>query len=224
MEVGISKVPVSSVEVTEPYELPADALRKHFARELHDQVAQPLISLVLQVHDLQERVGGAEAGAVAAELKELEESGRQILRSAREMLIDLRGTGNLRLNFVEALRNELRTATPTHQFELAVSSRWPKHINGWAAFNLLRIAKQAVNNAARHGHATSVDIFLDHNPDGEAVLVVLDDGGGMNGEPAGLGILGMQERATILGGSFNVSALETGGTRIEVRVPMHRIA
>lgn len=200
-----------------------DSLEKHFARELHDQIAQPLIALVLEIDELRGRLAASGDSQTADELEVLEESTRHILRSAREMMIDLRGNGELRLNFAELLRNEL-SGTVGHDFDLDVSSRWPKHINGWAAFNLLRIVQQAVSNASRHGRASSVDIFLDLNQEGEAVLVVLDNGAGLDGSPAGMGMIGMRERATILGGTFVVSPRETGGTRIEVRVPVTRLA
>lgn len=220
MDVGISKAPGPfPVEPDSAGHEPADTLEKHFARELHDRVAQRLVGLVLEINEL--RTGSRDTGSMADELERLEESARQILRTTREMLVDLRGRTDLRLNFVAALKNELNGSSP--KVDINVSSRWPKHINGWAAFNLLRIVQQATANASHHGRATAITVFLDVNTANEAVLVVLDNGDGMNGAPIGHGIIGMQERTTILGGAFNLSARESGGTRIEVRVPVHRL-
>ncbi len=198
----------------------ADTLEKHFARELHDRVAQRLVGLVLEINELRTRSSDTQAQLDG--LERLEESARQILRTTREMLVDLRGRTDLRLNFVAVLKSEL-VAAARPDIRIHVSARWPKHINGWAAFNLLRIAQQAVANAEHHGRATAIDVFLDISPAGEAVLRVLDNGIGINGAPVGLGILGMQERTTILGGAFSLSAREPGGTAIEVRVPVHRL-
>lgn len=183
-------------------------------------MAQPLVGLVLEINELRTALPRAES--MARELARLEESVRQILRTTREMLVDLRGRTDLRLNFAAALKNELAATSP--RVEVNVSPRWPKHINGWAAFNLLRIAQQAVANATHHGRATTITVFLDVNAADEAALVVLDDGAGMDGAPVGHGIIGMQERTTILGGTFNLSAHERAGTKIEVRVPVHRLA
>lgn len=220
MDIGFSKGPVNSpVKSGEAFDGTPD-VQRHVARELHDLIAQPLVELVLEIERLRNRAAFGQS--VTEELRELQESARQVLRSTRELQIDLRGQTDLRLNFVEALKNELRSVS-NRELSIEVSSRWPKHVNGWAAFNLVRIAQQAVINASRHGRATTMNIFLDIDAAGDALLVLLDDGLGVNGTPAGFGMIGMQERATILGGTFNVSARETGGTRIEVRVPMDRL-
>lgn len=193
-------------------------LQRHVARELHDQVAQPLIGLMIDIGDL--RRGGRPAGP--DELARIEEEVRRVLRQTREMLIDLRGQAELRVNFVQVLKHEV-AAGKGGRSTLEVSSRWPRRINGWAAFNLLRIVQQAVDNAQRHGRAEKIEIFLDLGTEGDAVLVVLDDGIGIDAAPNGYGMVGMQERAEILGGSFTAHPRETGGTRIEVRVPRQRL-
>jgi two-component system sensor histidine kinase UhpB len=196
----------------------------HLARELHDLVAQPLISLVLEMNDF--RSHGDLDSVTSQEMARFEESARTVLRNARELLVDLRGQGEIRLNFREVLKNELirrsggKTAVePTVQ----VSSTWPERINGWAAFNLLRIVQEAVTNATRHGHASRVEIILSTSTEDEAVMVVLDDGAGVGDAPSGIGMAGMQERAVILGGTFSVVSRLAGGTRVEVRIPLQRL-
>jgi two-component system, NarL family, sensor histidine kinase UhpB len=194
----------------------------HFARELHDQVAQPLVGLILELHEL--RANQHLDQSTAVEMSRVEDSARRVLRQAREMLIELRGPRGLRLDFVQALRSELRRGGPAGTVpHVHVTSRWPQHINGWAAFNLLRIAQEAVTNALRHGRAHKVDVFLDTRPDGEAVMVVIDDGVGIDDAPSGFGMMGMTERTVILGGTFKAAVRESGGTRVEVRVPLHRL-
>src|SRR5436309_2899502 len=95
---------------------------------------------------------------------------------------------------------------------------------GAAAFIVLRIVEQAVVHATRHGRATSIDVILDVGPADDAVVVVLDDGTGIDDASSGFGVLGMQERAAILGGTFSATPRATGGTRVEVRVPVERLA
>ena len=203
---------------------PTDHVQTHIARELHDQVAQPLIGLILEIQEL--RAGGVEGETLGRALDRMQDMVRHVLRQTREMLVDLRGQGDLRLDFVEVLRHELQVApdtSPRTGIRLHASSRWPRPINGWAAFNLMRIVHEAVINARRHAEAHTIDIFLDTNDEGEAVVVVVDDGLGIRDAPAGFGMVGMAERALILGGTFNVKAREVGGTRVEVRVPSHRL-
>jgi len=136
-------------------------LPAHFVRELHDQVAQPLIGLVLEIYEL--RTQSALDETVAAQMLRVEDAARRILRQTREMLIDMRGPSDLSLNFVHMLRSELGRRASDVVPRIHATSRWPKLINGWAAFNLLRIAQESIANAVRHGRARKIDVFLDVN-------------------------------------------------------------
>lgn len=201
-------------------DVPED-LQVHFARELHDQVAQPLIALVLEIYELRTRAPLEDS--VAAEMLRVEDAARRVLRQTREMLIDLRGQRELRLNFVEVLESELARRASTVVPSIHATSRWPERINGWAAFNLLRIAQESIANAVRHGKARKIDVFLDTNAKHEAVMVVIDDGVRGLDAQSGFGMVGMSERAVILGGAFSSAMLESGGTRVEVRLPAKRL-
>jgi signal transduction histidine kinase len=192
-------------------------VRLHLARELHDEVAQPLIDVLLQVRELRT------VPLRADDLTSLEESLRRILRQVREMMLDFRERGDLRLSFVENLKAEI-PVPKGRELKVSVSTRWPAEINGWAAFNLLRIVQQAVANAWRHGRAHTVKVVLDLGLADDAIVVVVDDGVGIDGVASyGFGITGMEERATILGGTFSARPANAGGTRVEVRVPVTRL-
>jgi len=202
-------------------DLMLDQLKRHIARELHDQVAQPLIGIVLQLYNV--RASLDDSNPLAGELARLEESTRNVLRQAREAMIDLRGRGDLRINLAHALNQDL-VAPAGRNLSVRLSSRWPRRTNGWAAFNLLRIVQQVVANAWQHGRAKAVEVLLDVGPTGDAVIVILDDGLGTDGAPYGFGMVGMAEWATILGGSLTAGPRHDGGTRVEVRVPVDRLA
>jgi signal transduction histidine kinase len=209
-----------SDRASEAADIPGD-LPAHFARELHDQVAQPLIGLVLDIYEL--RTQSRLEEHVAAQMLQVEDAARRVLRQTREMLVDLRGPRDLRLNFVEVLKSELVRRASDVVPNIHATSRWPERINGWAAFNLLRIAQESIANAVRHGRAGKIDVFLDTNARHEAVMVVIDDGVRVPDAPSGFGMVGMSERAVILGGSFSSTMLEVGGTRVEVRLPTERL-
>jgi len=202
-------------------DLTLDQLQRHLARELHDQVAQPLIGLVLELYNL--RASLDDSNPLAGELARLEEATRKVLRQTRETMIDLRERRDLRINLVEALKRDL-VAPTGRNLSVRLGSRWPRRTNGWAAFNLLRIVQQAVANAWRHGRAKAVEVLLDVGPTGDAIVVVRDDGVGMDGAPYGFGLVGMAERATILGGSLTAGPRQGGGTWVEVRVPADRLS
>lgn len=88
---------------------------------------------------------------------------------------------------------------------------------------LFRICQEALTNVARHAHATRVSIRLQEEA-GSLVLIVVDNGRGITDEEiahrTSLGLLGMQERALLLGGKLTIAAQSGEGTTITVRVPL----
>ena len=85
---------------------------------------------------------------------------------------------------------------------------------------LLRLLQESLTNVARHAHARHVDISLGRE-DGELVLTVSDDGRGFDpAKPTDrLGVAGMRERVTEIGGSLAFERPESGGTRVRARLP-----
>jgi signal transduction histidine kinase len=84
-----------------------------------------------------------------------------------------------------------------------------------------RIAQEALNNVAKHSHAARVDVMLEHR-DGSVVLLVEDDGVGF--DPArsdlaaqGIGLLGMRERAGLIGAALEIESRPGEGTTIFLR-------
>ena len=90
-----------------------------------------------------------------------------------------------------------------------------------AAGHLLRIAQEAVRNAARHGHAPRIEIALTGRPAG-VELIVRDHGRGLPPAGArndGLGLRIMAHRAQIMNAEFNIEAHPAGGTLVRCRLP-----
>ena len=104
---------------------------------------------------------------------------------------------------------------------VSVDGDWPASIRSAAAKQLQRIVHEAVNNARLHGGARTVRVSLLAEADA-ARVTVLDDGRGLDpyhAEGAGLGILGMRERALLLGGSVTVERAPEKGTVVRVDFP-----
>lgn len=220
LDVGITKHAEATSAPDRPAEPSPSELRQHFARELHDQVSHPLVELVMSLQEARTAVDLPAAAAVR--LAELEDLARTVLRQAREMMIDLRGRGELSLDLGGALRTGIRVPLG-RTLIVDVNPRWPLRTNAWAAFNLLRISQQAVANAWRHGRARKVEVALGVADGDEAVLRVTDDGAGIDETAYGFGVDGMRERAVILGGAFTATAGRGGGTVVEVRLPLRNI-
>ena len=88
---------------------------------------------------------------------------------------------------------------------------------------LYRIAQEALNNIAKHARARHVEIILERRTD-QVSLIVEDDGVGfipadMDGERRGFGLLGMQERAALVGATVQIESAPGEGTTIFVRTP-----
>ena len=205
----------------------ADNLKRHLARELHDQVVQDLVSVVVDLENFKREQFGRHS--VIDRVASVQETTRHVLRNVREMLIDLRGETRLRTDLVGLLRTELlpRFEKQTGALTtLSVSGSWPAEVGGWAAFNLYRIVQESLANIRHHSAAAHVYISLLVTDEGQAVVTVGDDGVGIvpdEPEASGIGIIGMRERAGILGGSLSVRRLEVGGTEMRLSFSSDRL-
>jgi signal transduction histidine kinase len=90
---------------------------------------------------------------------------------------------------------------------------------------LFRIVQEALNNVAKHAHASKASITLEH-ADGQLLMTIADDGVGYGSMPgsaarrrAGLGMVTMRERTQAVGGRFEIGPAAGGGTCVSVRVP-----
>ncbi len=88
---------------------------------------------------------------------------------------------------------------------------------------MFRILQESMTNVLRHAKATDVMLELDVRA-GHLVLVIRDNGRGITEaemtDPRSLGILGMRERAGVVGGTFDIAGADGEGTRVTVRVPL----
>ena len=107
---------------------------------------------------------------------------------------------------------------------IMVSLSLPEHDpenGGIIATALFRIMQESLTNIARHANAKHVEIRLSLS-EGYWLLSIKDDGAGFvesTGKPTGIGLIGMKERAQILGGAFHLTSASGEGTLIEVRIP-----
>jgi signal transduction histidine kinase len=200
--------------------------RNRVAREIHDTLAQGLTSISAQLELAKETVATAPERAQAA-LAHARESVRSSLADARRTVWALRPqvleSRDLRAALA-VVGKELTAGTPVSVIVTQVGreDRLPPGMD----VELLRIGQEAMTNAIRHAQPTFVVAELHYGT--EAVtLRVLDNGRGISNratEPdapiAGFGLTGIRERATQLGGSFEIRDREGGGTEVVVIVPL----
>jgi PAS domain S-box-containing protein len=197
-----------------------EAERRRIARELHDGVLQDL-TYAMQSLRVTRRM--------AAEARSDEETDRQIeaLKRAVEGLRD--AIYELRLESVQeqplartlrAIIEINRQMDPGRALELVVDEGFPASVSGPASFEVARIVQEALANVRRHSGASRATVTLG-TVGREAWVGVEDDGRGFEpGQPAGMGLLGMRERAAALGGKLEIEGQRDAGTRVLLRVPL----
>lgn len=202
--------------------------RNRLARELHDTLAQGLTAIALQLESADALL---EAGASAARAHQAVRRALGLaqanLEEARRSVQDLRAAPLEGRTLGEAL------ATLAQEFAgqagLAVSFEpvgagrpLPPRVES----GLYRIAQEALTNAVRHARASHVLLRLAVTP-GEASLRVSDDGVGfdLDAVPDGrFGLIGLNERARLLGGQLDLQTSLGAGTCVEVVVPLNDMA
>lgn len=190
----------------------AIAERLRVARDLHDGLAQDLAFIAAHGARIADERGADDPLVVAA---------RSALAVSRGAISDLSDTSSATLpDALEAVADELR---PRFGIAVAVHADAGAELARADREQVLRITREAIANAARHGQAKNVIVSL-ASADGGVALRVCDDGTGiLAGAPTapadGFGLRSMRERAAALSGSLTVSERPGGGTELEVLLP-----
>jgi signal transduction histidine kinase len=197
--------------------------RRRLSRELHDETAQVFSAVKMELGVLRGSVEPHQAARLD-QVQELIDTG---IRGIRNVTNDLRPSLLDDLGLLPALRSLVadfgaRTGIRTG---LAAPSSLPQ-LSREAELALFRALQEALSNVLRHAQAGSVDVGISINADG-VLLQVSDDGRGL---PAGtteeslargghMGLAGMRERITALGGTVSLRGQSGAGALLEVLVP-----
>jgi PAS domain S-box-containing protein len=196
-----------------------EAERRRIARDLHDVVLQDLSGALqgMQAAQIESEKLGSGAG-LEQEIAAL----RRAVGSLRHVIYDLRlEKGQPFVRAVESLVELNRQLTPEREIEITVHDGFPHELPD--DVELLRVLQEALVNARRHSSARRVDVILSRRRH-MVRAEVADDGGGF--DPAsvreGVGISGMHERASALGGRLEIESAPGRGTSVKVEVPLSR--
>jgi PAS domain S-box-containing protein len=197
-----------------------DEERLRIARNLHDDLGQQVTAVRLQL----EQLAFAAPGDVGDCLTRVYEMLDQLDRRLHFVASELR-PAILDLGIVAALEQFVSewSATFGVQASFHSSGMAARVVDPAVETHLYRIAQEALNNVVKHAAARQVIVVLERRDD-TVVLVVEDDGRGFDLETArrrshGLGLVGMRERAQIVGGGLAVESRPGHGTSIFVHVP-----
>ena len=199
--------------------------RNRLAREIHDTLAQGLTATALQLESADALLDAGSEGAHEPLRRALSLT-RSNLEEARRSVLDLRAApleGRPLSEALSALIDRWEAETGIGARYRAVNGSRPLPPRVEAA--LYRICQETLTNVARHTGAERVAILLVATPE-RVRLVVEDNGRGFDasGIPEGRhGIVGMRERAEMLGGTLEVRSGPGAGTRIEATVPLEKL-
>jgi signal transduction histidine kinase len=202
--------------------------RKRIARELHDQVGQSLTALIMGLGTVEEMVG-SEAEQVKSQVAGIRAQSATILEEIRRLMIDLRPALLDDLGLIPAVRSFAETdlaraRVQSHVQVVGAKRKLPASME----IAVFRVIQEAVTNIIKHAEArnATVELCFRHSSIGASIE---DDGKGFDRTQLGrnahaLGLLGMRERVTLLGGTWRIESRPGRGTRVAVDIPTPSVA
>jgi PAS domain S-box-containing protein len=197
--------------------------RTRIARELHDELAQKLTVLKLQLHVLRTTLAAAGFDA-GRKLEDMNLLLTETMTAVRQIAVRMRPPILDELGLAPALRdlaNDFSRRTGI-ACELTVDPETMEFGNRLAS-QLYRMAQEALTNVARHAQASTVTVRLYEDRFGKITLSVQDNGKGMNEHQQrnakSFGLIGMRERVALLGGTLEIRSAPGAGTAVEVVIP-----
>ncbi len=200
--------------------------RARWARELHDETLQGLAALRL---GLAAQLGNADPGPITDAVAEAVAQLQDEIGALRSLIADLRpaslddlGVGAAIVGLADRARGRGLEVELSIDLAYEEGREAERHVDELETA-IYRIVQEALTNATKHGAAENA--YIEIVEDGHAVRVnVRDDGRGFDttARTAGFGLIGMQERAELLGGRFTVESAQGQGTSVSCEFPVHR--
>ena len=201
-----------------------EAERSSLARELHDEIGQALTGLKL----LLAAAGAAppEVPASAQRLQDATEIIDDLIRRVRALSLDLRPPMLDESGLLPALTWQVQRFTQQAGIRVALRHRGiERRFPAGVEIAVYRIAQEALTNVARHAGGAAEAVVRVWSGDAALYLQVQDAGAGFDvcaeeRRRSGAGLLGMKERAHLLGGSFSVESAPGRGTTVRAELPL----
>ncbi len=201
--------------------------RKRIARQLHDETTQSILGLIMRL-EATIAAGNDDEGKTRRMLTNVRDLAVETIDNIHNIIFDLRPSVLDDLGLISALRwyteNRLETLNIKVRVEITGEEiQLPPQIE----IALFRVVQEAITNIARHASANNVILSVDYQESAISIEVE-DDGQGFDteaisfkaGQVEGLGLLGMNERITLLGGKLGIESQPNSGTRLIIEVPL----
>jgi signal transduction histidine kinase len=191
--------------------------RKKIARELHDETAQELTALVMGLEAAQK----TSAAEMPSRIDKLKALAVRSLEGVHRLMLDLRPSILDDLGLQSAIRWYAENRLEPLGMDVSVETRGiERRLPAEVETAVFRVVQEAVNNACEHSEAARASIIVEFK-DRAIAAQIEDDGVGFDvASKRGIGMMGMRERITLLGGRFEVESAPGKGTRIAWEVPL----
>jgi len=199
--------------------------RTTLARELHDELGQTLTAIKLELGRASAEINKQHLGSMVVDrLQSLIGFVEIGIATVRRIATDLRPATLDHQGLTAAIRWEAMTFRARTGLRCHVrSDREVPRLSSDRQTVVFRIFQEALTNVVRHASASAVHVSLVHRR-GVFELQIRDNGRGISdarlADPGSVGLLGMQERASLIGGTFNIIGTRGKGTTVTVRVPI----
>ncbi len=203
-----------------------DAERRRVSRELHDDLSQKVAKLQFDIEILEQKVPFSDLEGAKAQLRAVGDQAACLSNELRRVAHQLHPATLDNLGLTVALRAYVHefsqsTGIPVELISKDVPKQLPLHI----ASCVYRIVQETLRNVAKHAGEALVEVRLSATP--EALkLMILDNGNGFDMESArakgGLGLIGMEERVRLLGGTIAFQTRPGDGVRIDIQIPLEQ--
>ena len=201
--------------------------RSRIAYELHDEVGQLLTAIRFSMDGLPVGAADIDATRQVTRVRDLIDKAmadlRRLISGLRPGVID-------QLGLLPALREVAEQILAPLDIVVTIEGPSGGRLPSEVEVVLFRIAQEAMHNVARHSGARSVDLIVARTA-GHVAMRIHDDGRGFDAAAVerdtapgrGLGLLGMRERASLLGGSVRIESVPGAGTTIEAELPLGQV-
>ena len=202
-----------------------DSERARIARDLHDGVSQQLAALSIALSGLKRRLGtGPGTVDLEAGVSAIQQRAVALAESVRDISHDLHPNVLKHAGLAAALDDHCASVSRAHALAVTCTADGDfESIRPETALSLYRIAQEALHNVIKHANARQVEVRLFRSSD-TAELAIVDDGKGFDVAETrksrkGLGLVSINERVRLAGGTLSVMTEWNKGTRIRVRLP-----
>ena len=200
--------------------------RKRIARDLHDNLGQQLVALKLNLEVLQEQC--VKDPVLCERIEKTMAIAKQLDSEVDFIAWELRPSALDSLGLVKAQEAYVKEWSYHYRIQAEFQCRGldGKRLQPDIEVNLYRIVQEALNNVMKHAEANKVSV-LQERVGSNLVLIIEDDGKGfdpaekekLTKDDRGMGLLGMKERAALIGGTLEIESAPGAGTTIYARVP-----